>query len=470
MKKIFAALCVLMIVPTLALANSDMVSISELRQQGEAMGRWTQTYDTPNGEVGVDISIIVPEVENVPILQVNAVMGKDVAEEKGLLKSIDQENAGAGILYDDVDILSKLNADVDINAHDTITLYGASRMEESTIEAMNQMAECFTDIPALQANLGDRIAKMTHNEAAYIANCAAGALQLCAAVCLARGSDYIYRYLPDTKGNPNEIIVLHSQHNCYDKALEAAGAKLKIIGDADEVLLFDLEGSFDERTAAVFFCPVDHYASAALSLKTVVEIAHAHGVPVIVDAAAQLPPMENLWRYTDEGADMVVFSGGKTLRGPQASGLILGKRRYIEECRRFGAPMHGVCRSAKATKESMIGLYVAVKNFMATDWTVWNAKMDERVERMLSAMRENPLFAPYRVDHGSVGQSYPRAFAHVAQPCTPEDVVHRMREQHIFIGMDKPQNAIYLSPQNLTDEECGMVCEALKAIKGFAAD
>lgn len=201
-----------------------------------------------------------------------------------------------------------------------------------------------------------------------------------------------------------------------------------------------------------------------------VEIAHAHGVPVIVDAAAQLPLMENLWRYTDEGADMVVFSGGKTLRGPQASGLILGKRRYIEECRRFGAPMHGVCRSAKATKESMIGLYVAVKNFMATDWTVWNAKMDERVERMLSAMRENPLFAPYRVDHGSVGQSYPRAFAHVAQPCTPEDVVHRMREQHIFIGMDKPQNAIYLSPQNLTDEECGMVCEALKAIKEFAAD
>ena len=96
--------------------------------------------------------------------------------------------------------------------------------------------------------------------------------------------------------------------------------------------------------------------------------------------------------------------------------------------------------------------------------------MDERVERMLSAMRENPLFAPYRVDHGSVGQSYPRAFAHVAPPCTPEDVVRRMREQHIFIGMDKPQNAIYLSPQNLTDEECGTVCEALKAIKGFAAD
>ena len=113
MKRFATMMGTLLLMPTLALANSDMVSISELRQQAEAVGRWTQTYETPNGKVSVDIPIIVPEVENVPILQVSAVMGKDVAEEKGLLKSIDQENAGAGILYDDVDILSKLNADVD---------------------------------------------------------------------------------------------------------------------------------------------------------------------------------------------------------------------------------------------------------------------------------------------------------------------------------------------------------------------
>ena len=113
MRKITFLFCVLMIVPTLALASGDMVSVSELRQQVEMMGRWTQTYDTPNGEVSVDIPIIAPEVENMPILQVSAVMGKDVAEEKGLHKSVDQENAGAGIFYDDFDILSKLNANVD---------------------------------------------------------------------------------------------------------------------------------------------------------------------------------------------------------------------------------------------------------------------------------------------------------------------------------------------------------------------
>ena len=113
MKRFAGMMGALLLVPTLALASGDMVSISELRQQVEVMGRWTQTYDTPNGEVSVDIPIIVPEVENMPILQVSAVMGKDVAEEKGLHKSVDQENAGAGIFYDDFDILSKLNANVD---------------------------------------------------------------------------------------------------------------------------------------------------------------------------------------------------------------------------------------------------------------------------------------------------------------------------------------------------------------------
>ena len=113
MKRFATMMGALLLMPTLALANSDMVSIYELRQQGEAMERWTQTYDTLNGKVSVDIPIIVPEVENVPILQVSAVMGKDVAEEKGLHKSVDQEDAGAGIFYDDFDILSKLNADVD---------------------------------------------------------------------------------------------------------------------------------------------------------------------------------------------------------------------------------------------------------------------------------------------------------------------------------------------------------------------
>lgn len=351
-----------------------------------------------------------------------------------------------------------------LNAHDTITLYGGSRLAENTKEAMDQISRCFVEIPQLQQALGDRIAELTHNEAAYLANCASGAMQLCAAVCLARGDEYAYRYLPDTQGRPDEILVLHGQHNCYDKSLEASGAKLRIIGDADEILAFDLLGSITERTAAVFYCPASIYERGSLPLDEVAAIAHEKGVPVIADAAAQLPPAGNLWLFTSQGADMVVFSGGKTLCGPQTSGLIVGKKRYIEDCRRFGAPMHGVCRSAKASRESMIGLCVAIENYMSLNQEENKKRLSARVDRIVEAMRGCAAFEPYRVEHGSVGQDYPRAFAHVAAPGTPAAAAGAMREKGIFIGIDALQNAVYLSPLNLTDEECGTVCRALREV------
>jgi hypothetical protein len=142
MKRLATMMGALLLMPTLALANSDMVSIYELRQQGEAMGRWTQTYDTPNGKVSVDIPIIVPEVENVPILQVSAVMGKDVAEEKGLIKS---EEQGNGILYEDFDILSKLSVDVSNAA----TIFCANPEE--------------TNLAFFQVNLDEPLAKRLGN-------------------------------------------------------------------------------------------------------------------------------------------------------------------------------------------------------------------------------------------------------------------------------------------------------------------
>lgn len=351
-----------------------------------------------------------------------------------------------------------------LNAHDTITLYGASRVAQNTKEAVDQISGCFVDIPELQRILGERIAELTHNEAAYIANCSSGAIQLCAAVCLAGGDDFAYKCLPDTLGRPDEIIILHSQHNCYDKALEAAGARLRIVGDADEVLEFDLRASITEKTAAVFYCPASIYRRGVLPLSRVAEIAHEKGVPVIVDAAAQLPPVENLWRFTGEGGDMVIFSGGKTLCGPQTSGLIVGKKEYIEDCRRFGAPNHGICRSSKASKESMIGLCVAIENYMNMDHEENGRKLSARVDELILTMKECSLYQPYRVEHGSVGQSYPRAFAHIREPHTASEVVLAMKEKHIFIGTDAMENAIYLSPLNLTDEECHIVCRALKEV------
>lgn len=359
------------------------------------------------------------------------------------------------------DYLQEYGIERYINAHDTITLYGASRMAESTLEAVRQVSGCFVDIMQMQRTLGERIAAMTHNEAAYIANCAAGALQLCAAVCMAGDSEAAYRRLPDTTGLRSEIIVLHAQHNCYDKAVEAAGARVRIVGDADETLPFMLEDGITETTAAVLYCPASIYRRGSLPLQDVVRIAHARGIPVIVDAAAQLPPRENLWAFTQAGADMAVFSGGKTLCGPQTSGLIVGTRAMIDRCIRFGAPMHGICRSAKASRESMIGLCAAIESYMAQDAQQEKARLGAMVDRLVEVMRRYPIYSPYRVEQGSVGQDYPRAFAHLECGVTAKEMATYMRSRRIFIGTDERENTLYISPLNLTEEECGEVCAAL---------
>lgn len=360
-----------------------------------------------------------------------------------------------------MDYLEKYGIRPYINAHDTITLYGASRMAENTKQAMNQISRCFVDIQDLQVRLGKHIAKVTHNEAAYIANGAAGAVQLCAAVCMVNKSDYHYMHLPDTAGLKNEFLVFSCQHNCYDKAIEAAGGTIRCIGDADETLVFDLEGAIDDKTAGIVYFPSAKYKWGSLSLEETVEIAHRKGVPVIVDAAAQLPPVENLWKFTMAGADLVVFSGGKTLCGPQTSGLIVGKNTFIQDCIRFGSPMHGICRGSKTSRESMIGLCVAIDNYVDANQEELVRRQDQIVDQLVEAMGTMEVFEPLVVKEGPVGQTYSRAFGRMEDVETVRRVVVMMRERGIYIGMDERYPAVYFSPLNLTDEECGALIRCL---------
>ena len=362
-----------------------------------------------------------------------------------------------------MDIFEKLGIRRYINAHDTYTVYGGSRMEEATVRAMEEISRAFVDMDELQRQAGKFLAAVTGNEAAYVTSGAASAMQLCAAVCMAQGNEYLYRRLPDTSGMKNEILVFHCQHNCYDKAIEASGANVVLVGDADETLAFELEGKIGERTAAVFYFPSGLYERGYLSLEQTVEIAHRHGLPVVVDAAAQLPPVENLQRFTRLGADMVIFSGGKTLKGPQDSGLIVGKRSYLEDCLRFGAPAHGVCRGCKISREAVAGLCTAVEAYVrkdhVTDWETLSC----RVDRILSSFREEKT-AGWREERGPVGQTYPRAFLKLPEGLKPEEAAARMRSRGIYIGTDPLRHAVYVSPLNLTEEETDTVIRALKDV------
>lgn len=353
-----------------------------------------------------------------------------------------------------------------INAHDTYTVYGGSRMSQATLDAMQDISRIFVDMEQLQRTLGEKIAEMTRNEAAYLCNGAAGGCLLAAAVCMTSGDPWRYSQLPQiAAGTKEEIIIMHCQHNAYDASLRSTGARIIQIGDVDETLPFELEGAINDHTAAIFYFDSALYRRASLPLSDTIAIAHRHHVPVIVDAAAQLPPPENFWKYTHMGADLVIFSGGKTLCGPQDSGLILGSKKLIQHCIALGAPAHGICRCCKTSREAMIGLAVAVRQYLSQDPLLQQSSLEEKCQRLQNAMDKFTILRWEIVPFGPVGQTYPRVLCHLPSAYSAQTLQQAMKAHRIYIGAYPSENTISISPLNLTDEELDtVICQLTKEI------
>lgn len=359
-----------------------------------------------------------------------------------------------------MDIFEELGLHRYINAQDTFTKYGASCMLPSALRAMSEISEYCVDLYEVQEKAGDAIARLTNNEAAYITNGAAGALQECAASVLAVDSEEVFHQLPLT-GERREILMQRAQHNMYDRSMAAAGAEIVYVGDEMRAPSEqEFENAITAHTAAIAYV-IYFGREYALPIEKVIEIAHKHSLPVIVDAAAQNPPASNLWRFTHMGADMVIFSGGKTLCGPQDSGLIVGKKQYIEDCIRFGAPMHGVCRGNKSSRESMAGLYSALKQYVEMDHMENRRRLERVVETMAQGLASCSC-TTRMVPYGPVGQDYTRLFVDLKTPDSAQRVWEEMRRRHIYIGLDRAQNAVYISPLNLNEDEQKIVVAALR--------
>lgn len=280
-----------------------------------------------------------------------------------------------------------------INAKGPATRLSGGMMRPEVVQAMVEASQSCVDMAELQAAASREIAVATGAEAGYVASGAAACLLLATAACVAGLDPGKMARLPDTTGMKNEVIMVRSQRNFYDHAVRAAGVRIIEVGLPDryagagvrDAEAWEIEDAINDNTAAVFYV-VDAYAQPPLV--EVVRVAHARGVPVIVDAAAQLPPQENLKRFISEGADLVAFSGGKALGGPQASGFLCGKRDLImsaalqhldldmfsdswepprgliDKSRLRGMPQHGIGRTCKVGKEEIIGLLTALRLFI----------------------------------------------------------------------------------------------------------
>lgn len=353
-----------------------------------------------------------------------------------------------------------------INASATLTKLGGSRMPGEVLEAMHAAAGSFIDLPLFQTRVGERIAELTRNDAAFVSSGAAAGIVLAVATLMAAPNEPEPMAYPMLKGiTRNEVIVFTSQRNGYDFAILQTGASIVECDDT----LDSFESAITGRTAClVWFAGA--LASKSPPIEDVIAIARKHNIPVLVDAAAQIPPVSNLWHYTKVlGCDGVVFSGGKGLRGPQAAGLVLGTRALIAGCRRLAPPTQGIGRPLKVGKEELAGMLAAVQYTLNQDEAAILESYESIVQSWIEGLGNIAGVTPERGFPSEAGQPHARAIVRLNAGFkkTRDQVVDALKNGDVWIEVgavaDDP-NAIALNPQTLTRDEADVVAARLRQV------
>lgn len=355
-----------------------------------------------------------------------------------------------------------------INASATLTRLGGSVMPREVVAAMVEASQHFVPLEELQRRVGERLATLTHNEAAYVSSGAAAGLVLATAACIAGTDPAAIARLPNLEGLKNEVIIHKVHRNGYDHAVRQVGVKVVEIGDETQTTAEQLAQAINAQTAAIFWFQGAMSGKGDLPLAEVIAVANRHNVPVVVDAAAQLPPLENLWRFTEMGAALAVFSGGKDLRGPQSSGLIVGRKDLIEACRINGSPNHSIGRPMKVGKEEMVGLLKAVELYLKRDHEARASQDEEVVAGWCGVLNQFAGIHAERAFPNEAGQPLPRALVKIdaAQAGISRDEVVKALERgtpSIYVA-PSGSDGIYLNPMTLADGEEQIVLDRLQAI------
>jgi D-glucosaminate-6-phosphate ammonia-lyase len=392
----------------------------------------------------------------------------------------------------DAGIYARLGVKRRINAAGTLTRLGGSLMAPQVVEAMVEASRASIDIAELQAAASARIAQATGAQAGLVTSGAAAALTLAAAACMTRWHIARMSALPHAEDFPHEILLHRSQRTGYSRAFEAAGARLVDFGHNDRstgagvrgIEPWEIEAAITERTAALAFSATpDNGADLALAAR----ICEAKGIPVIVDAAAQLPPKSNLRRFTELGADLVAFSGGKAIGGPQASGILAGRRDLvgaalvqqidmdvspesweppglIDREAMGGVPHHGLGRGFKVGKEEIVGLIVALERFCEADDGAANAALGERLRVIAEALTDCPGIGARVKPAAETGRvpvlelsldSDALAFSRALQRGDPP--IH-LSERHATRGI------LLIDPQALQPDDDAEIARAIRAL------
>ena len=272
-----------------------------------------------------------------------------------------------------------------VNASGTYTHLGGSLMPPEVLEAMNDAARHYVTIRDLTKATGEQIARLTGVPGALVTTGAAGGIFVGTCACIAGNDPEKMKLLPFTEDMKNQIVLQKLHNTGWTRQCEAAGGRIVEVEEKDQ-----MERAIGNQTAMIYFLIADkHFGQyrdqldapgGKVSLEECIKISKAARIPILVDAAAEVPPFDNLSGYTKMGVDLVVFSGGKGLRGPQNAGLLLGRKDLIDIAAQFQSPYSGIGRDLKISKETMIGMVAAVERSMkidhAEEWNYWKSQID----------------------------------------------------------------------------------------------
>ncbi len=359
-----------------------------------------------------------------------------------------------------------------VNAIGIPTMFSGSIMEPEVVQAMAEASRVMVRIQELNERAGELIAKYTHAEAGLVTAGATDAMMLQTAACIAGKDPAKIKRLPNTEGMKNEIIINWSHNIAYEQAWRGAGAKLVWVGGSTSSSVrgvegWEIEAAINEKSVALAFIASSGCPGSFESLDEMVKIAQRHSLPVIVDAAL-LPPVENLWRFIDHGADMVAFSGGKAIRGPQSTGVLCGRRDLIEAAALNHSPNIAVGRVAKVCKEEIVGLMVALERYVQRDHAADQNRWREQCNTIAAAIANIHGVKAVVLQHDWT-RSFPELSIHLTSDWAgppPDVIIDTLAKEDppIIIGEGtRWEEQLFVNPHGLMGGEAELVGERLRA-------
>jgi L-seryl-tRNA(Ser) seleniumtransferase len=348
-----------------------------------------------------------------------------------------------------------------INASGTYTAMTASLMPPEVMDAINYASKQYVMLEELQVKVGERIAKLVHADAAMVTSGAASALTLGTAAVLTGTDQQKMVALPDLAGanTKSEVIIQKAHRFGYDHAVRNCGVRMVEVETRE-----DLERAVNPKTAMMLFYN-NNNKEGRIQDEEFVQLGKKHSVPTLNDAAADVPPVENLWKYTKMGFDLVAFSGGKGIRGPQSAGLLLGSKDLIAAAR-LNAPPNGntVGRGMKVNKEEIVGMLAALELYLKKDFAKEQADFEKRAETIRSSAAavsgvKAEIFTPEVANH----------VPHVritwdGKSLTPAAVVTAMRDGEPSIAIRSEGPALVIGVWMMRPGEDKIVAKRLRQV------